>query len=172
MEACAKSAGLSRFRTGIMAKASKKPAIKTGRPSLYRPEFVKQAEKLCALGATDSELADFFGVTVMTLNRWKISHPEFCSSIKVAKEAADARVERSLYNRATGYTFDSEKIMTVAQGGGVSSVERVKIKEHVPPDVTAQIFWLKNRRKLGCLVPEQLLQPGDGDGWTEWRAAS
>ncbi len=127
-----------------MARAKRN---KGGRPTLYKPEFVKQAAKLCDLGATDAELASFFGVTEVTLNRWKVSHPEFCKSIKVAKEALDNRVERSLYNRAVGYTYPSEKIMTVAQGGGVSSVERVKIKEHVPPDVTAQIFWLKNRRK-------------------------
>lgn len=25
---------------------------------------------------------------------------------------------------------------------------------------------------LGCLVPDELLLPGDGNGWTEWRAAS
>lgn len=127
--------------------AKKKPAAKRGRPSDFRSEFVEQAKQLCELGATDLELATFFKVNVATINRWKIQHPDFCASIKVGKEAADDRVERSLFSRATGYTFDSEKIITVAQGGGVSEVKRVPIKEHVPPDVTAQIFWLKNRRK-------------------------
>lgn len=131
-----------------MAKSAKKPAVKVGRPSSFRKEFIEQAAKLCDLGATDLELADFFHVSVVTLNRWKNQIPEFCKSIKVAKEAADNRVERSLYNRATGYTFDSEKIITVSRGANMGSeIERVKIKEHVPPDVTAQIFWLKNRRK-------------------------
>lgn len=132
-----------------MAKAAaKKPAAKRGRPTSYRQEFVEQVAKLCALSATDAEIADFFGVTVTTLNRWKISHPDFCAAIKVAKEEADNRVERSLYNRAVGYSFDSEKIVTVSRGANMGSeIERVKIKEHVPPDVTAQIFWLKNRRK-------------------------
>lgn len=147
-------------------KPAKKPA-KVGRPSLFKPEFVKQAAKLCALGATDLELADFFRVTVVTLNRWKIAVPEFCSSIKVAKEAADDRVERSLYNRATGYSFASEKIMTVAQGGGVSSVEHVPIVEHVPPDVTAQIFWLKNRRKDDWRDRQQLEHTGKDGGAIE-----
>lgn len=115
---------------------------------MYKPEFVNQAQKLCDLGATDAEIADFFGVTARTLHRWKHEHPDFCHSLTVAKEAADNRVERSLYNRAVGYTFASEKIVTVARGNNMGSeIERVKIKEHVPPDVTAQIFWLKNRRK-------------------------
>ena len=50
-------------------------------------------------------------------------------------------VERSLYSRAVGYSFNSEKIFCNKDG----EVTRVPIVEHVPPDVTAQIFWLKNR---------------------------
>lgn len=117
-----------------------------GRPSDYKPEYVEQAEKLCVLGATDEDVADFFGVDVRTIYRWKHAHPDFCQSLKAGKELADARVERSLYNRAVGYTYDSEKIVTVTQGNNQGSViERVPIKEHVPPDTTAGIFWLKNR---------------------------
>ena len=73
-----------------------------GRPPTYKKEFAKQAEKLCELGATDMEIASFFGVTVRTVNRWKIDHPEFCHSLKVAKAVADERVQRSLFNRAIG----------------------------------------------------------------------
>jgi hypothetical protein len=54
---------------------------------------------------------------------------------------ADARVERSLYSRAVGYSFNSEKVFCNKEG----EVTRVPIVEHVPPDVTACIFWLKNR---------------------------
>lgn len=45
-----------------MATPRKKPEerLKTGRPSKYREEFALQALKLCRLGATDKELADFF----------------------------------------------------------------------------------------------------------------
>ena len=49
-------------------------------------------------------------------------------------------VERSLYSRAVGYSFNSEKIFCNKD----REVTRVPIVEHVPPDVTAQIFWLKN----------------------------
>lgn len=112
-----------------------------GRPSKYRPEFIDQAGKLCALGATDLELADFFEVDVATLYRWKISHPEFCEAIKAAKVAADERVERSLYARATGYTHDAVKIF--CQDG---KVIEAPYREHVPPDTGACAFWLKNRR--------------------------
>jgi hypothetical protein len=53
-----------------------------------------------------------------------------------------APVEQSLYQRAVGYSLNSEKIFCNKDG----EVTRVPIVEHVPPDVTAQIFWLKNRK--------------------------
>lgn len=34
------------------------------------------------------------------------------------------------------------------------------------------VKWGPMPGKLGCLAPDEMLQPGDGDGWTEWRAAS
>lgn len=113
----------------------------TGRPPKYNPELAKQAEKLCALGATDEDLADFFGVSIRTIARWKAAHEEFCQALKVGKADADDRVERSLYQKAVGYTFDGEKVFQF-QG----EVVRAKTREHVPPDTTAAIFWLKNRR--------------------------
>ena len=93
------------------------------------------------LGATDAEMADFFDVAISTFYRWKNEFPEFSEALKTAKASADERVERSLYHRAVGYTFDSEKVFQF-QG----EVVRAKTKEHVPPDTTAAIFWLKNRR--------------------------
>jgi hypothetical protein len=124
-----------------------------GRPSKYKPEFVKQAAKLAALGATDREMAEFFEVSEQTLNTWKLKHLDFLEALKVAKDAADTRVERSLYNRAVGYSFDSEKVFHF-QG----NITRAPIVEHVAPDVTACIFWLKNRR------PEQWRDKPDGFG--------
>lgn len=113
-----------------------------GRPTDYKPEFAEQAKKLCELGATDADLADFFSVTDRTIYRWSAKHPEFCHALKAGKETADDRVERSLFHRAVGYSYDSEKVFQF-QG----AVVRADTKEHVPPDTTAAIFWLKNRRR-------------------------
>lgn len=113
-----------------------------GRPPKYKKTFAEQTAKLCLLGATNEDLADFFHVSIRTVIRWMTEHEEFCHAVKEAKDVADARVERSLYQRAVGYTFDSEKIFN-----GKDGIVRTDTREHVPPDVTAQIFWLKNRRK-------------------------
>ena len=113
-----------------------------GRPSKFKSEFIAQAEKLCRLGATDAELASFFEVDVATLNRWKSENEEFCASIKLGKEPADARVERSLFARATGYEHPDTDIRVIE-----GQIVETPIIKRYPPDTTAAIFWLKNRKK-------------------------
>lgn len=114
---------------------------KLGRPTAFREEYIAQAEKLCTLGATDADLADFFEVGLRTIARWATANIAFRQALKAGKEVADTRVERSLYQRAVGYSFASEKVF---QHRG--QIIRAETVEHVPPDVVAQIFWLKNRR--------------------------
>lgn len=116
---------------------------KGGRPTAYKPEYDKQAEKLCALGATDQEIADFFQVDVRSIYRWKAEHEGFCQSLKVGKAVADERVERSLFQRATGYEQDAVKIFMPANA---PAPVYAPFRERVQPDTTACIFWLKNRR--------------------------
>ncbi len=114
-----------------------------GRPTLYKPEYAAQAGKLAQLGATDQELADFFYVHLATIHRWKHEHAEFCDALKVGKEVADSRVERSLYQRAIGYEQDEVKIF---MPGGATEPVYAPYRAKVAPDVTACIFWLKNRK--------------------------
>ena len=115
-----------------------------GRPSSYKPEYVEKAKKLCELGATDEDLADFFEVSIRTIANWKAEHEEFLQALKGGKDTADDRVERSLYQRAIGYTHDAVKIFPPK---GEGSAVIVPYREHVAPDTTAAIFWLKNRRR-------------------------
>ena len=112
------------------------------RPSSFKPEYAEQAEKLCKLGATDKEMADFFAVSEQTINAWKQAHPEFLESLKKGKMLADANVADRLYSRAMGYSHDAVKIAVSPAG----EHHQVPFTEHYPPDTTAAIFWLKNRR--------------------------
>lgn len=111
------------------------------RPTKFKQEYIEQVGKLCAMGATDIEIADFFRVSVRTINRWKIDYPEFCHSLKVSKDVADDRVERSLFARANGYEHDEIDIRVV-----MNTIVQTPIRKFYPPDTTAAIFWLKNRR--------------------------
>lgn len=133
-----------------------------GRPSKYRPEFAQQAKKLCELGATDAQLADFFEVSVSTINLWKINYPEFSESISVPKEIADARVEQSLYRRAMGYEHDEMDIRVVN-----GEIVETPIRKYYPPDATSMIFWLKNRKPADWRETKAVELTGAGGGPVE-----
>ena len=111
------------------------------RPTKFKEEYIPQAEKLCKLGATDMEIADFLEVDVRTLYRWKGENEAFCQALKAGKDVADERVERSLFARANGYEHDEVDIRVVA-----GEIKQTPIRKYYPPDTTAAIFWLKNRR--------------------------
>ncbi|HEL2957113.1 TPA: terminase [Stenotrophomonas maltophilia] len=121
-------------------KAAKAPS-KGGRPTKYRAEYTRQASLLGRRGCTDPEVADFFGVALSTVNLWKIKHPEFSEALKLSKAEADLRVERALFERATGYRCREDDVRVVEGEIVVTSTDK-----QFPPDTTAAIFWLKNRR--------------------------
>lgn len=114
---------------------------KGGRPSKYDPAMCKQARRLCLLGATDKDLAEFFEVSEDTINAWKKEHSEFSESLKEAKGELDAKVVRRLFERAIGYSHPDVHLSNY-QG----AVTQTPITKHYAPDVTAAIFWLKNRQ--------------------------
>lgn len=123
------------------AEDSAPKKAKMGRPTDYDPAMIENVRTLALNGATDKEIAEYLRISVGTLYNYSNRYAEFMLALKVGKEAADDRVVRNLYSRATGYTFDSQKIFQF-QGAPVI----VPCVEHVPPDITAAIFWLKNRR--------------------------
>ncbi len=113
------------------------------RPSKYKEEFNEQARKLCLLGATDKELADFFEVDEATINRWKKDKDGFCKSLKEGKIIADANVGDALYQRACGYSHPEDKIFN---NGPDKPPTIIPTTKHYPPDTAAAFIWLKNRR--------------------------
>lgn len=67
-------------------------------------------------GLTDEQIAHNIGITTTTLYEWKKKYADFANVLKRTKEVVDREVENALYKAA-------------CEG-----------------NITAQIFWLKNRR--------------------------
>ena len=117
------------------------------RPSKYKEEYAEQAYKLCLLGATDKDLADFFETSEQTVNSWKKNQPGFFESLKQGKRIADARVAEKLYQRAMGYEYEEKTYEAIKIGKDKTPAQNIKtVIKQVAPDTTAQIFWLKNRQ--------------------------
>jgi len=119
-----------------------------GRPSKYhQPTHCRIAQSLASRGYTDEEMADIMGISLSTFSLWKNKYPEFSESLKIGKDEPDDKVERALLQSALGGYYDAHKPMIVSDGQmDGSHVEIVEYQEFIPASVTAQIFWLKNRR--------------------------
>lgn len=97
-------------------------------------------------GLTDKEIAHNVGVSERQFTRWKKEHPSILSALKKGKEITDLIVEGALYKRACGYEYEEKMTEVIEQPDGSQRKYIKKTLKTVPPDVTAQIFWLKNRR--------------------------
>ena len=112
-----------------------------GRPTQYKKEFAPLAFWMSKAGQTDSEIAEHFGVAPSTICAWKKKFPEFRKALKDGHQCPDRQVEQALFDRAIGYEYEEVDVI-VDEDGETKTKTMTRQKA---PDVTAQIFWLKNR---------------------------
>lgn len=120
----------------------------------------EEADKLLLLeawardGLTDEQIAANMGITVRCLYNWKKKSIPIFQALKVGKEVADIEVENALRKKALGF-WEKEQVVTTrrtiehANGKRVREVSEpvvTEVEKYYPPDTTAQIFWLKNRK--------------------------
>ena len=110
----------------------------TERRGKYREWFPELARWMARYGLTAVEIAQELGVSRPLLYQWRKRYPDFAAAMDEGRDLADARVEDSLYQRAVGIHASIRK--TNRQG------QVVEVDVFEPGDVTACIFWLKNRR--------------------------
>ena len=92
-------------------------------------------------GLTLEQIAGNMGIARQTLNEWRKAHDSISNALKLTRELADIEVENALYKRAVGYDYEEETVEDGPKGTKVTHT-----KKRMAPDVTAQIFWLKNRK--------------------------
>lgn len=118
--------------------------------SAYNEKYhVDWAWSLALKGATDEEIAEAFHISVRTLHRWKKTHPELLTALEEGKDVADAKVKRSLYQRAVGYEAkECTQIIERDPATGTQRVSKTQVTtKHIVPDTMACMYWLNNRSK-------------------------
>lgn len=119
-------------------------------PSKYNPAYHDDwAWSLAIKGATNDEIADAFGITVRTFIRWKQQFPSLEEAVTQGKDIADAKVEKSLYQRAIGYQVTDEE-RTIEMDPRTGEQRPAKVKKtikNIVPDTMACMYWLNNRKR-------------------------
>ena len=102
------------------------------------------AEGMAREGALDKDIARALNISQDTFYRYVKEHPEFSESLKRGKAPVNYKVENALLKRCLGYNYVEVTKEMRPVGKDIVPVIK-KVIKHVPPDVTACIFWLKNR---------------------------
>lgn len=107
-------------------------------------------------GLDYAQMAEQMQISESTFREWRNKYPAISAAVKHGRAHAIAEVENALHKRATGYTVPVRKAFKVKvvdyddkTGRRLREHEEIveAIEEvHVPPDTTAQIFYLTNRK--------------------------
>lgn len=111
------------------------------------PDGLLRIEAWARDGLTNEQIAKNMGIARGTLREWTEAYPSISTALKRGKEVIDIEVENAMCKRALGYEYEEVKTIIEQTPDGSRKTKIEKIKKHVAPDVGAQIFWLKNRRK-------------------------
>jgi hypothetical protein len=112
-----------------------------GRPTIYTAEYAEIARRACMAGATNQSLAAGFSVSRRTIDNWIARIPEFGDAVREGREVADLAVVSALFARTTGMELKKTKVFRY-RGKPITAT----YTEYLPPDISAYIFWLRNRR--------------------------
>jgi len=111
----------------------------------FRNDFMRQVYYLARLGANDDHIAEFFGIHPRTVDSWRSNNPDFMEAYLQGKWMFGLKIVEALGNRALGYEYvETEEGTALNKKGEVVTVSK-KITKHMPADVTAGMFILKNR---------------------------
>ena len=113
----------------------------------YKDDFLRQAYVLGKLGLRDEDMADVFKVDVTTIDYWKKNKPDFLRELKRGKREYDSKIVKTLGRRAEGYMVTETEKALVYDKFGRPHTNVKTITKHILPDITAIIFWLKNRQR-------------------------
>lgn len=99
-------------------------------------------------GLTEQQIAKNLGVAYSTFRDYKSKYPALSAVLKKGREVIDFEVEGALIKRALGYSYveETKELVEDEMTGGAELKVVKTVTKQVAPDVTAQIFWLKNRK--------------------------
>lgn len=101
----------------------------------------------CMQGKTNEEMSELLGISPDTWYTYMKEHDELNNIVMAGKSVMDHRVENALLKTALGFEYEEIKTIIEEDRNGKKRTRIEKVKRYMPPNPTAQAFWLKNRKK-------------------------
>ena len=112
-------------------------------PGKWNDSMIVKVLFLALEGKTEKEIAVELDIHVHSIHYWKTTKPEFLEALQKGRAEYTNRVEQDLVHSAVGYSHPAIHFSTDKEG----NVVQIPYTKHYPPNVTAQIFYLKNRAR-------------------------
>ena len=114
----------------------------------YNPDtFPLLVEQYARDGLNDYQIYGKLGISKDTFYKYLKIFPDFLAGFKKGREPVNTKVENSLLKRALGYEYEEKTTeLRIDNDGNPKPAVIRTVKKHIPPDVGAMAFWLKNRK--------------------------
>lgn len=139
----------ARNRNGQLIKAG-------GR--VFLPDYPDQIRAIMMNGFDEDDISELFDISRQQMGIWKAQYPHFKKAVEMGYTDADAAVLNALFQTATGYSHEEEKVMMWDGDILTHTVEK-----HYKPDVQAIKLWLTNRQKQNWSDRKETKVSGDAD---------
>jgi hypothetical protein len=106
------------------------------------PRLIRQLHRFCLLGATNEELPKFLEISPEEFQIFCATDKKFRETLLKGREEADARVAKSLYRKALGFSRTEKKDVVVGD-----EVRTLIQEKYYPPSDASISLWLRNRQK-------------------------
>lgn len=125
-------------------------AVIVDRKSKYETHIMprlKDIQKWCEEGLTNEMICQRLDIQESTWYEYQNKHPILKELVQASKSVMDSKVENALLKTALGFEYEEIKTIIEEDKNGKKRTRIEKTKKYMPPNPTAQAFWLKNRKR-------------------------
>ena len=101
----------------------------------------------CMDGKTNEEMCVLLGISPDSWYTYMKQYNQLNDIVTAGKSVIDNRVENAVLKTALGFEYEEIKTVIEEDHNGKKRTRIEKTKKYMPPNPTAQAFWLKNRKK-------------------------
>ncbi len=106
-----------------------------------------EIQKWCEDGLTNDIICERLGIAESTWYEYQKNHEILSELVQASKSVMDTKVENALLKTALGFEYEEIKTIIEEDKNGKKRTRIEKTKKYMPPNPTAQAFWLKNRKR-------------------------